>query len=262
MEVIIIFEKNEDFTITKTTFCYYKKVKKDYVLEMNCRNNHGLTILLSGKMKLIYPDCEYNIEEGDIILQRNGDSYILKADGCDAEYIVTSYMCEPENFIETCFGNQKVFSPLHIRRYADAFGKMADAFFNSGAFSKPLLKALTQEILCNILMDSQSALSCGKGDIAEISKNFIDEYYSHFIMGEDIANAANCSASHLRRVFSQTFGETPNKYLNRVRIEKAKEMLSSRLFTVEETALSCGFRNVYYFNKVFKQYTGTTPGKY
>jgi len=262
LEVIEIFKKNEDFTITEITFCYYKKVKKDYVLEMNRRKNHGLTILLSGKMKLIYPDAEYDIEEGDIILQRNGDSYVLKADGCDAEYIVASYMCEPEDFVDNCFGKEKVFSPLHIRRYADSFGKLADAFFNSCAFSRPLLKALTQEILCNIVMDSQSALADGKGDIAAISKNFIDEYYSHFITGEDIAQAANCSAPHLRKVFRQTYGETPNKYLNRVRIEKAKEMLSSSLFSLEETALSCGFRNVYYFNKVFKQYTGTTPGKY
>ena len=248
--------------MTETTFCYYKKVSKNYVLEMKSRKNHGLTIILSGKMKLIYPDCEYEVEEGDIILQRNGDSYILKSDNCDAEYIVTSYMCEPENLVDTCFGNEKVFSPMHIRRYVDSFGKMADAFFNSSAFSKPLLRALTQEILCNIIMDSQSSAANDKDSIAVISRNFIDEYYSNFITAEDIAEASHCSASHIRKIFRRTYGETPNKYLNRVRVEKAKEMLSSRLFTVEETALSCGFRNVYYFNKVFKQYTGTTPGKY
>jgi AraC-like DNA-binding protein len=39
-------------------------------------------------------------------------------------------------------------------------------------------------------------------------------------------------------------------------------MIRSGIFTLQEVAQSCGFRNEYYFSRVFKQYTGTPPGKY
>ena len=191
--MIFIFIKYDDFTITDTIFCYYKKVNCDYLLKMVNRYGNGLTIILSGKMKLMYDDEEYDLTEGDIILQRKGDNYTLKADGCEAEYIVTSYLCRPCNFINECFGENRVFSPSHSRRYADMFGKMADVYFNSNLITKPLLRAMTQEVLCNIIMDYKTISTSISKDFASSAKSYIDEYYYRFISGGDIAQAAGCS---------------------------------------------------------------------
>ncbi len=57
-------------------------------------------------------------------------------------------------------------------------------------------------------------------------------------------------------------GQTIFVYLNNLRIEKAKQLLSTGFYTTNDIATRTGFHDVYYFSKVFKKFTGTTPGKY
>jgi AraC-like DNA-binding protein len=52
------------------------------------------------------------------------------------------------------------------------------------------------------------------------------------------------------------------QYVARLKTDRAKELLSTGLYTVTEIALLCGFKNVYYFSRVFKNAVGISPGKY
>ena len=54
----------------------------------------------------------------------------------------------------------------------------------------------------------------------------------------------------------------PIRYLNMIKIEKAKGLLISDYSTIEDVAESVGYGNVYHFCKMFKQMTGISPGKY
>ena len=99
-------------------------------------------------------------------------------------------------------------------------------------------------------------------DPAVFAKYYIDEYFDRSISAADLSAVSGISASHLRELFKKTYGETPNHYLNRIRVERAKEMIASGMFTISEVACACGFQNVYYFNRVFKSFTGITPGRY
>jgi AraC-like DNA-binding protein len=63
-------------------------------------------------------------------------------------------------------------------------------------------------------------------------------------------------------LFNGAFGTTPNKYLILRRIENAKSMLETQGLTVSEVAELCGFSDVYYFSKVFKQVCGVSPSKW
>ena len=90
----------------------------------------------------------------------------------------------------------------------------------------------------------------------------MDQYFDCPLSIENIAAVVGLSSSYLRTLFQKSENESPNHYLNRVRIEHAKQMLLSEMFTIDEVAYACGFQNVYYFNRVFKKFTGITPGKY
>lgn len=61
-------------------------------------------------------------------------------------------------------------------------------------------------------------------------------------------------------LFKQQTGATYTHYVQRLRIEKAKRMLKQRNCELSDVAYQCGFRDVAYFIRVFKQYTGMTPG--
>lgn len=71
------------------------------------------------------------------------------------------------------------------------------------------------------------------------------------------------SKDYVRRVFKQKTGCTPNVYLNRLRIEKAKELLDGdNGYNVKQTAAACGFNDQYYFSRMFKKQTGISPAKW
>ena len=67
---------------------------------------------------------------------------------------------------------------------------------------------------------------------------------------------------HFNDLFKSNFDTTPNRYLTARRIEHAKTMLETKCLTVTEVADLCGFSDVYYFSKVFKQICGVPPSKW
>ncbi|OJU10047.1 MAG: hypothetical protein BGN88_01825 [Clostridiales bacterium 43-6] len=91
---------------------------------------------------------------------------------------------------------------------------------------------------------------------------YMEENYFEAITLEDMARKARFSKYHFIRVFKQYTDNTPQKFLNEIRISKAKEILKTGSVDITNTALQVGFENVSYFIKVFKGITGQTPLKY
>ena len=94
--------------------------------------------------------------------------------------------------------------------------------------------------------------------IAYIIKN----YYSQKITVEDIANHLALNRSYLYTIFKNSLGISPKDFLTEFRISRGKEQLTLTDLSVEEIAVSCGYRNSLAFGKVFKQKVGITPIKY
>ncbi len=64
------------------------------------------------------------------------------------------------------------------------------------------------------------------------------------------------------RAFKKETGLSPIEYRNRLRIERARTLLSRDICSVSEAAKLLGFESVYYFSRVFKQHTGVAPSQY
>lgn len=79
---------------------------------------------------------------------------------------------------------------------------------------------------------------------------------------QDVADHLYVSTWHLSKLFSKHMGLGFTDVLNNIRIEEAKEMLMDPRNKVYEVAQSVGFKDVAYFNKIFKKHTGLTPGSY
>lgn len=249
--------------MTSVAFAYYKEMAGGHVLNMKKRRHNGLTLVLSGSLRLTYDDgSAVNAQSGEIVLQKKDDSYKLEAtDKLGTEYIVISYCAEPDDIIKKLLPD-RVFRGTHFRRYRDAFEEAARVYASTGVCQSALLRALVQEILCTVIREGYRGELIKNADPAASAKYYIDEYFERSITAADLSAVSGISASHLRTLFRRTYGETPNRYLNRVRVEKAKEMLASGMFTISEVAESCGFLNVHYFSRVFREYTSTTPGRY
>jgi len=62
--------------------------------------------------------------------------------------------------------------------------------------------------------------------------------------------------------FRQQTGSTVHQYVNRIRVRKAADLLSTGGFNVTEAADKCGFSDVFHFSKVFRRVTGRPPSEW
>ena len=73
------------------------------------------------------------------------------------------------------------------------------------------------------------------------------------------AKQSNVSISTFRQLFHKNFGMSPVQYRNKLRINRAKQLLQNGDSTVSEAAYASGFKNLGYFCRYYKKITGETP---
>lgn len=78
----------------------------------------------------------------------------------------------------------------------------------------------------------------------------------------EIAAAAHLSAFHFARMFRQATGVPPHRYLGRLRLEAAREMLAAGGTSIAEIAAACCFSTQANFTRAFRRFAGMTPGQY
>ena len=101
-------------------------------------------------------------------------------------------------------------------------------------------------------------------DLPRLKKilSFMRDNYDKQIDLTDIANAAGMSSKYLCSFFKKMTGRTPIAYLKDFRIEKASQMLANSDLKVTDIAFSCGFNDLSYFIKTFKNIKGVSPAKF
>lgn len=92
--------------------------------------------------------------------------------------------------------------------------------------------------------------------------HFIENHFDTKISLDDVAEELNLSKHYLCNVFKKETGENMSLTINRLRIEKAKQLLLNRNCRVKEVYELAGFSNQQYFSKVFKKIAGMTVSEF
>ncbi len=79
---------------------------------------------------------------------------------------------------------------------------------------------------------------------------------------EDFAKEAGMSVSHFSELFRVQTGQSPMAYFIDIRIRHACRLLDHSPQPVKSVAIECGYRDPYYFSRVFKKVMGSSPEKY
>lgn len=91
---------------------------------------------------------------------------------------------------------------------------------------------------------------------------YIDHNFKNNIKLETIAPLFGYNSAYLGKIFSKTFNESFNSYVDNRRIEYSKELLLENRLKVYEIAEQVGYKNVDYFHKKFKKYVGESPAEF
>ncbi|KXG42976.1 response regulator transcription factor [Tepidibacillus decaturensis] len=93
-------------------------------------------------------------------------------------------------------------------------------------------------------------------------KQFLENNYQTDIKLHHISERFFLSREYISRKFKQEYNENITDYMVKIRMDKAKELLTYSNLPIREIASLVGYQDEKYFSKVFKKYTGFTPNDY
>jgi len=94
------------------------------------------------------------------------------------------------------------------------------------------------------------------------TKKYVAEHFGDDLTLSMAAAQACLSPNYFSSIFKRYSGTSFSEYLNNVRISAAKHLLAESDLLIYEVAEKCGYHDSYYFNRIFKKMTGTSPGAY
>lgn len=137
-------------------------------------------------------------------------------------------------------------------------------------FIRKISQATSYDSLCFILQEivesfASTILSKGNLKNRELMKKAISYISKHFnepLNLEDVANEVHLNPAYFSTLFKKEIGYSFKEYLNHVRIEESKRLLTNSAYSIIDIAIAVGFEDQSYFSKVFKKFTGMTPKQF
>ncbi|OCT16061.1 AraC family transcriptional regulator [Paenibacillus pectinilyticus] len=118
------------------------------------------------------------------------------------------------------------------------------------------------QIILQLLENQDEKLATSDQPSMERSIAYLENHYHEKITSEQLAAMAGVSRSHYSILFRKLTIFSPNEYLSRLRVHRAKELLMTGSGSLREIALKVGYKDEFYLSRRFKQHTGTSPSSY
>ena len=205
---------------------------------------------------------------GKEILTASPESLVFLPVGTEYEMeIVSEGACTVIEFDAACEG-----APLCAREfYTDPDGEMMATAKNLLLYWKlqgpAYLSKCKSELYALIThiatLDAEADSLVGKYGLIHKSVKYIERNYRR----EDLytpmlAEMSGIGETYYRSIFQAVFHMPPARYIQKYRIDKARELLVSGKGSMEQIARATGFAGASYFCKVFKSVTGLTPSEF
>ena len=94
------------------------------------------------------------------------------------------------------------------------------------------------------------------------ARDAMDRHFAEPMDVASLASVAFMSSAHFIREFRRVFGETPHRYLQRRRVERAMFLLRTTDAPVTEICFAVGFTSIGTFGRTFTEIVGCSPSRY
>lgn len=94
------------------------------------------------------------------------------------------------------------------------------------------------------------------------ARDAMDRAYAEPLDVRSVAAVAHVSQAHFSRCFRKVFGETPHRYLQRRRVERAMFLLRETDRTITDICFDVGFASLGTFSRTFRDIVGESPSAY
>ena len=216
---------------------------------------HALSFWRSGNAQFKADTDTLQVKTGEVLYVPENLGYQLEAEQEDL-FVIHFKMSAKQEKLEA-------FVPLHTTLMDELFSSCYKVWRQK----KPGYYFRTLSLFYSIL---EQLMLCSMDDTVSAKQRklqpALDYIRAHFTNREltikQLADIAFMSETYFRTVFAQVMGEVPTKYINRLRISYAKDLIETGLYKIETVAEMAGFSDSKYFSTVFRQYTGFSPRHY
>ena len=246
-----------DFNIDRITFaCYVAKGAGTPV--HNNRKTHGLAFYEAGNNCFSFEQNNIEIKQNSIIYLPKGSDYIVKGTPDKGCYAINFLIDEKVDFKPFLFTTKNKAGFLERFRKADAIWKSQTPGYQMKC------KAELYSIICD--MQDEFRLGYISKSTLEIIMPAIDYIHTNYTFDNIsitfLAQICGISETYFRQIFRKSYGISPLKYINNLKITRAKELIQSGMYSISDIAFLSGFHDESYFSREFKKATGVSPKNY
>ncbi len=240
--IIYVGEEEYNEKITRFTM---ERVYNELIFNLSGQN----TVYFNGKALVAYPNTIRFLPDGPVteyVVDRE-----IKGSCIDIVFSADRVISE-EAFITSPIDNSKI-AALFKKAFSIWVAK------NEGYHFECI------SLLYKIFAELQKESYLPEKDYKKIEPavSFINEHFiSENISAEKLAELCDISYSYLKRLFIKRFGLPPKKYIIQLKINYACDLLRSEMYSVSEVSEMCGYGDLYFFSRQFKEYVGISPTEF
>lgn len=219
------------------------------------RPNHGLALFTGGERVINFGTKRVTVEKNSIVYFPKGSNYSIKERKSSDCYAINFQMSD-----NACF-EPFVYKAQCITPFFESF-KSGLKFWNSKKIGYDAgVKAELYNIIFN--MQSEYNLPYTPSLVIQPALEYIhSNYYKESITVPFLASLCGISTVHLNNTFLKKFAMSPIKYINNLKMMRARELLASNFYTVSEVCYLAGYNDESYFSREFKKKYGKSPRAY
>lgn len=268
---------------------YYQNIKK-YIHFMHVPVKYRHTkfhlhdyfeifFFISGNARYFIEKKVYSLTSGDLLITSNNEIHksvvvpgqIYNVISIQIDPSLLKFLSSPNCNLTDCFikrphgENNKIFLKENgLKKVTDIFNKIENVYAKEPMGFELLLTAYLTELLVIINSNfkrTQKRELSNMPDNLTCVLNYIDFNLNGNLSLEALENEFKINRFYLSRLFKKTVGSTLHEYILFKRLSMAKRLLKSGK-NVTETCELCGFNNYSHFIRIFKKYTGISPGQF
>lgn len=230
-------------------------------------NEYQIVYITKGRGVFVTDQASYNVVPGSVFIVFPGIRHFYRP---DFEVGWTEYWVGAKGPYLEILRDEGFLSPdesFHEIGLQNGLLAIYSQIFDEVKLQKPLyqIKASSSilALLAEIISQERKSVQYSHSEqLVEKAKFLMEENIYGEINLNAIGEMLGVSTSHLNDVFKSYTAMTPYQYFISIKIHKAKELLERGEQSIKEIAFRLGFKDQYYFSRLFKSKTGISPSRW
>ena len=227
------------------------------------RGSYGLIYALSGKAEYRFFTGErFSVGEGDVLFLSPYAAYSILTEKEFKHYTVNFDIHGESSCLAALRQPYRMSQGEGTERLERIFKRLVGIWNAKKAGYDMQAVGCLYELLATFYFDYVHRQPSVTSQRLLPARELIEQHFDTAVTLQELARLSGMSVTNFRREWRKLYAQSPLQYRDAVRLSCAKEHLSGGYYTVSEIAEKCGFDDVSYFVRFFKQKTGFTPGEF